>query len=142
MRRDNGPCGGTNCPLERSRIKRERIRINVSEDDLQSCDACQARYDPEREGRHNDLRSLRQVQRLEDVVERHASVRSRDSLPPPGAARKGVFELPDVGSLNELPASFRAGDDGFGFWQDSRSIARDCRQHATGREMSAISSRE
>src|SRR5262249_30096914 len=121
--------------------ERERVWIDIGEDNLQPRNTRQRRHHPEGERRHDDLRPFRKVESPEDVVKSHASVGGGDSLSPSGAARQRILELFNLGALNELAAYFGAGDNLFSFWQDSRSIARDSRQHATVREMSAISSR-
>ena len=54
---------------------------------------------------------------------------------------EGAFELRYLRSLDVFAAGLATRGDLFSIWQDSRSVARDGCQHATGREKSAISSR-
>jgi hypothetical protein len=51
------------------------------------------------------------------------------------ALGEDTFESRDVGALNEFAAGFAARDDLFGIVEDSRAVARDRCQHATGREI-------
>ena len=119
------------------------VRVDVGENDRQTGDPRELRHDPERERRKDDLRAGGQIQRLQHVVEGDASVgrgdRVRRSQPVPGGERG--FELGYLGTLDELAAGLAARDELFGFRKDSRAIARDRCQHATGRAISAISSR-
>ena len=76
------------------------------------------------------------------IAEFEAAFAGRHGAAAAGAPRKRFFEADDVRALNELAAGLAARGDLFGIGQDSRTVARDGGQHATGREQSAISSRE
>ena len=131
-------------------IEGERGGIDVCERDLEPGHARQLGDDPERQRRHDDLGAGGEIERLQDVVERHAAVGSRDGLcgRDTGTSGERRLEPSDVGALDELATGFAVRDDLFGVGSNARTVARDGRQHhavlaqqATGREMSAISSR-
>lgn len=114
-------------PLDRIRIDRERLRIDIGEDDREPGDARQLGHDPERQRRKDDLGPRRQVERLQDVVERHAAVGRRDGARRVEAVARGErrFELRNLGTLDELAAGLASRDELFGVGKDSRSVARD-----------------
>ena len=113
VRRHDGAGGRRDGALERLGGQRERRRIDVGEHHLQARDPGERRDDPERQRRQDDLGALRQVERFQDVVERHPAVRRGHGVRRvhPGAPGERGFELRNLGTLDELAAGLAARDD-------------------------------
>jgi hypothetical protein len=131
MGRDDRARFRRNGAFERRGIQVERRGIDVREHHAQPGGAGQLGNHPERQRREDDLRSGRQLERDEDVVEGHAPVRGRHRVHRvhAQAPRECGLELRNVRSLDELAAGLAAGDDFFGVGQHSRAVARDRCQH-------------
>jgi hypothetical protein len=86
MRRHDRPGRRRNGTLERRRIERERVAIDIHKHRPQACASSQFRNDPEGQRRKDDLRSCWQIERTQDVKEGHAAVGGGDRRAEPSRA--------------------------------------------------------
>jgi hypothetical protein len=117
--------------FERVWIDRVRARIDVGEHRHQARDARQLRHDPERERGENDLAALRELERLQQVVERHPAERRARGARQPEPSRERLLERGDLGPFDETPLLLERRDGLLGVGDDARAVAGNRGQHVT-----------
>jgi hypothetical protein len=91
--------------LDRAGIDRERSRVHIGKDRREAGDASQLGNHPERQRGKDDLRTLRQVERLQQIPERHATVRRGDRVARACSIRECSFEIGDLRPRTSVPRS-------------------------------------
>ena len=116
-------------PWRAARIR--ELLVTEGEDGLEAGHTRQLRDNPEGQRWKNDFGSGRQLQRVEQVQERHAPIRCRHGVARAHTGRKRLFEFGDVRAFDELSARADGGNRLLGVGDDACAVAGDGGQHVT-----------